>query len=98
MATEDPISERTGLIRRTTLGRNDFVQDDAPENPTLKVKLTDYGRESADGLPPLPPKPPKRFKTVSTLVIAMNRFKGDSGSFILYLHTARYAHSIDEQT
>jgi hypothetical protein len=52
------------------LERNDFRED--------ARKLSDQTRENADGLPPLPPTAPKRFKTVSNLVIAMNRFKGDS--------------------
>lgn len=37
--------------------------------------FTEQTREGADGVPPLPPTAPKRFKAVSTLVIAMNRFK-----------------------
>jgi len=73
--TEDPVSERTGLFRRTTLGRNEFQRDGAVKH------FTEQTREGADGVPPLPPTAPKRFKAVSTLVIAMNRFKGDSASF-----------------
>jgi len=65
---EDSITERTGLIRRTTLGRNDIQRDHA-------TNLAQQTGEGGDGLPPLPPSGGGKFKKVSTLVIAMNRFK-----------------------
>ena len=85
---EDSITERTGLIRRTTLGRNDIQRDHA-------TNLAQQTGEGGDGLPPLPPSGGGKFKKVSTLVIAMNRFKCESSFHVCQFRTSatRYLRS-----